>query len=88
MEPKARGEFLKKISINGFSIEDKGDTLTLSPRGAEATASIIIQEVEPNQWQAIMASGAYAGFMRGPKRRFFEANINRWATAADLQARG
>ncbi|GAI96821.1 unnamed protein product [marine sediment metagenome] len=60
MEPKAKGEFLKKISINGFSIEEWDNTLTLRPRGAEATAEVIIQEVEPDVWQVVGASGQYA----------------------------
>ena len=88
MEDKARGEFLKKLAINGFSIEDKGDTLTLSPRGAEGTTSIIIQEVEPNRWQVIMASGNYAGFLRGKKRDYFEGYINRWVEESILRVRG
>ena len=85
MDPKAKGEFLKKISINGFSIEEGDKTLTLRPRGAEATAGIILQEVEPNVWQVVGASGQYAGFYRGKKRSYFEDYINRWAAEAVLQ---
>ena len=85
MDPKAKGEFLKKISINGFSIEEGDSTLTLRPRGAEATAGIILQEVEPNVWQVVGASGQYAGFYRGKKRSYFEDYINRWALEAVLQ---
>jgi len=88
MEPKAKGEFLKKISINGFSIEEWDNTLTLRPRGAEATAEVIIQEVEPDVWQVVGASGQYAGFYRGKKRSYFESYINRWALEAVLQAAG
>lgn len=86
MDPKAKGEFLKKISINGFSITEGDSTLTLRPRGAEATAEITIQEVEPNVWQVAGASGNYAGFYRGKKRIYFESYINRWALEATLQA--
>ena len=86
MDPKAKGEFLKKISINGFSIEESGDMLILRPRGTEAEAEIIIQEVEPNVWKVVGASGRYAGFYRGKKRSYFETYINQWATEAVLQA--
>ena len=86
MDPKAKGEFLKKISINGFSIEESGDMLILRPRVTEAEAVIIIQEVEPNVWKVVGASGRYAGFYRGKKRSYFETYINQWATEAVLQA--
>ena len=86
MEPKAKGEFLKKISINGFSITEQDDTLILRPRGAEATAEVIIQEVEPNEWKVMGALGNYAGFYRGKKRSYFESYINQWATEAVLRA--
>jgi len=86
VEPKAKGEFLKKISINGFSIEENDNTLTLRPRGAEVTAEIIIQEVEPNVWQVAGASGRYAGFYRGKKRSYFESYINQWAAESILLA--
>lgn len=82
MEAKAKGEFLKKISINGFSIEDKDNLLILRPRGAEATAEITIQEVEPNSWSVVAASGRYTAFGRKPKRTYFESYINRWALEA------
>ncbi|GAI59783.1 unnamed protein product [marine sediment metagenome] len=88
MDPKAKGEFLKKISINGFSIEERDNTLTLRPRGAEATAEITIEEVEPDVWRATGAAGRYAGFSRGKKRSYFETYINGWATEAVLQAAG
>ena len=88
MEPKAKGEFLKKISINGFSIEEKENLLILRPGGAETTAAIIIEEVEPNVWKAVSAAGSYAGFVRGKKRSFFESYINRWVVEAVLQTGG
>lgn len=88
MDPKAKGEFLKKISINGFSIEEGDNTLILRPRGAEATAVIIIEEVEPDVWRVTGAAGHYAGFARGKKRSYFEDYINRWAVEAVLQAAG
>ena len=88
MDPKAKGEFLKKISINGFSIKEKDNTLLLRPRGAEATAVIIIEEVEPDVWRVKDAAGHYAGFARGKKRSYFETYINGWATEAVLQAAG
>jgi len=86
VDPKAKGEYLKKISINGFSIEESGDMLTLRPRGMEAEAEVIIQEVEPNLWKVVGASGQYAGFYRGKKRSYFETYINQWATEATLRA--
>ncbi len=88
MDPKAKGKFLKKISINGFAIAEEGNTLTLRPRGAEATAEITIEEVEPNVWKVVSASGQYAGFARGKKRSYFESYINQWAMEAVLQAGG
>ncbi|MBA7498868.1 hypothetical protein ES704_01606 [subsurface metagenome] len=88
MDPKAKGEFLKKISINGFSIEERDSLLILRPRGAEATAEIIIKEVEPDVWQVVGASGNYAGFARGKKRSYFETYINQWVVEAVLQAAG
>lgn len=88
MDPKAKGEFLKKISINGFSITERDNLLILSPRGAEATAEIIIEEREPNIWRVVGASGNYAGFYRGKKRSYFESYINRWAAEAALVAAG
>ena len=85
MDPKAKGEFLKKIAINGFSIEERGDMLILRPRGMEAEAGVIIKEVEPDVWKVVGASGRYAGFSRGKKRLYFENYINRWAAEAILQ---
>ena len=86
MDTKAKGEFLKKISINGFSIEEKDKLLVLRPRGAEATAQVIIEEVEPNVWKAVSALGQYAGFARGKKRSYFESYINRWVIEAVFQS--
>ena len=88
MDPKAKGEFLKKISINGFSIEEKDNLLFLRPRGAEATAEVIIVEAELNVWKVAGAKGAYAAFGRGKKRSFFESYINRWALEAIMQSEG
>ncbi len=88
MDPKAKGEFLKKISINGFSIEEKDNLLILHPRGAEATAAIIIEEKEPNVWVVAGATGGYAGFYRGKKRSYFESYITQWATEAILRTGG
>lgn len=88
MDPRAKGEFLKKISINGFSISEEGNKLTLSPRGGEATAGITIEEVEPNIWKVVGAAGAYAGFARGKKRSIFETYIKAWTEAAILQTGG
>jgi len=88
VDPKAKGEFLKKLSTNGFSIEEKDNLLFLRPRGAEATAEIIIGEVELNVWKALGASGSYTGFYRGKKRSFFESYINRWALEAIMQSEG
>ena len=85
MNPKAKSEFLKKISTNGFSITEEGNTLTLSPRGAEATAEVTIQEVEPNVWKVAGGAGAYAAFGRGKKRLIFEQYINEWVAGAVLQ---
>ncbi|MBA7535384.1 hypothetical protein ES705_27637 [subsurface metagenome] len=86
MESKAKSEFLKKLSINGFSITELNDTLTISPRGAEATAVITIKEVEPNVWKVGGAAGEYAGFARGKKRSYFETYINQWVAEAILQS--
>ncbi|MBA7629081.1 hypothetical protein ES703_36579 [subsurface metagenome] len=88
MNDKARGAFLKKISMNGFSIEDNGDRLTLHPRGAEAQAEVTIEDNGVNGWKVVSASGRYAGFARGKKRSYFESYINRWAVEAFLQVVG
>ena len=88
MDPKAKGEFLKKIAVNGFSIIEGDNTLTLRPRGMEETAEVTIQEVEPDEWKVVGASGQYAGFYRGQKRLYFEAYIKKWATEAILEAAG
>lgn len=86
MNPKAKGEFLKKISINGFSIEDSGDQLVLRPRGMEGTAEVTIREVSPDDWKVTSASGHYAGFARGQKRKYFEQYINQWTLESLLRA--
>ncbi|MBA7468171.1 hypothetical protein ES707_03412 [subsurface metagenome] len=88
MNPKAKSEFLKKISVNGFSIEEEENTLTLHPRGAESTAGITIKEAESDVWRVTSAAGHYAGFARGKKRSYFESYINRWAIEAVLQVTG
>lgn len=87
VDPKAKSEFLKKIAINGFSITEGDNTLTLRPRGMEETAEITIQEVEDGVWAVVGASGEYAEFYRGKKRSYFEDYINRWAAEALLQTR-
>ena len=88
MDPKAKGEFLKKISINGFSITEKDNTLTLRPWGAEATAGVTIEEVQPNVWKVVSGSGQFTAFARGKKRSYFESHITRWAMEAVLQTEG
>ncbi len=85
VDPKAKSAFLKKLSINGFSITEGDNTLTLRPRGMEATAEITIQEAEEGVWKVVGASGQYAGFYRGKKRSYFETYINQWAGAAVLE---
>ena len=85
MNPKAKSAFLKKIAINGFSITEGDNILTLRPRGMEETAEVTIQEVEPDVWKVVGASGQYAGFYRGKKRSYFETYINQWAAEAVLQ---
>lgn len=88
MNDKARGEFLKKASINGFSIEDSGSRITLRPRGAEATAEVTIEDDKVKGWRVVGASGLYAGFSRGQKRSYFESYINRWIMEAVFQSEG
>ena len=88
LNDKARGELLKKISINGFSIEDNGSRLTLRPRGAEATAELTIEDDRENGWRVVSAKGQYAGFTRGQKRSYFESYLNRWVVEADSQSQG
>ena len=88
MDPKAKSEFLKKISTNGFSITEERDTLTLRPRGAEATAEVTIEEVEPEVWRVKSASGGYSAFARGQKRKYFETYLTQWALEAVLRAPG
>ena len=88
MDPKAKGEFLKKLSINGFAIEEIGNQLILRPRGAEATAQIIIEEVKPDTWIVMSATGLYAGFGRGKKRLYFESYIKNWVTESILRVTG
>jgi hypothetical protein len=86
MATEARSKLLQKISINGFAIEEKGNQLTLMPRGTEATAKITIQEVKPGTWKVVSAFGQYASFARGKKKAMFESYVNRWALEAELQA--
>ena len=86
MEAKAKELFLRKIVINGFSVQEEANRLTLRPRGAEATAEVTIEEVVANEWRVKSASGLYAGFARGKKRSYFETYINQWVTEALLQA--
>lgn len=88
MEAKARGEFLKKISVNGFSIEEKGKQLILRPRGALATAEITIEEVKSDTWIVMSAAGRYAAYGRGRKRLIFENYIKQWVTESILRATG
>ena len=64
------------------------NTLILRPRGAEATAVIIIEEVEPDVWRVRSAAGNYTGFARGKKRSYFETYINQWVVEAILRAAG
>ncbi len=85
MNRKAKSEFLKTISINGFSIEERNSQFILRPRGAEATAEIAIEENKENMWKVASASGAYSVFARGKKRTYFENYINQWAAQAALQ---
>lgn len=87
MDSKAKSAFLKKIAINGFSITEGDNTLTLRPRGMEETAEITIQEVEEGVWEVRGASGKYTEFYRGKKRSYFEGYINRWAAEAVLETR-
>ena len=86
VDPKAKGNFLRKIVTQGFSIVERENQLTLRPRGLEETAEITIEEVEPDVWKVVHARGQYVGFARGKKREFFEAYIKRWATQAALEA--
>lgn len=88
MNGKAKGALLKKISINGFSIEDNGSRITLRPRGAEATAEVTIEDDKVNGFRVVSASGSYAGFARGQKRSYFESYINRWAAESVFQSEG
>ena len=88
MNEKAKGEFLKKISINGFSIEERDNTLILRPRGAESVAEITIEDEGVNGWRVVSASGSYDGFARGKKRSYFETYINQWAAEAILRSAG
>ena len=86
MATEARSKLLQKISINGFAIEEKGNQLTLTPRGSGTVAIITIQEVEPGTWKVVSAFGQYASFARGQKKAIFESYVNRWALEAALQA--
>jgi len=86
VEAKAKGFLLKKIVINGFSVQEEANRLILRPRGAEATTEVTIEEVEVNVWRVRSASGRYAGFARGSKRSYFEAYLSQWVAEAQLQA--
>ena len=88
MNEKARGELLKKVSVNGFSIEDNGIRITLRLRGALSVAEITIEDDGVNGWRVVSASGSYAGFARGKKRSYFETYINQWAAEAILRSAG
>lgn len=86
MEAKAKQLLLKKLVINGFSVTEEGNKLTLSPRGGVVPAELTLEEVEPNVWRVETASGQYAGFARGRKRSYFEAYLLQWVSDALLQA--
>ncbi|HUV57016.1 MAG TPA: ferredoxin-thioredoxin reductase catalytic domain-containing protein [Dehalococcoidales bacterium] len=88
MNGKAKGELLKKISVNGFSIEDNGSRLTLRPRGADATSEVTIEDDGVNGFRVVSASGRYAEFARGQKRSYFESYINRWVMESVFQSEG
>jgi hypothetical protein len=88
VEAKAKAYFLKKISINGFSIREENNTLTLSPRGMGGMGEIAIEEKEPNVWTVTRGWGRYAGFARGQKRLYFETYLKGWVAEAVLQAGG
>ena len=88
MDPKAKGEFLKKLSINGFSIDERDNLLILRPRGAEEMAQIIIEEVKPDTWIVMSASGRYAAFGVGKRRLYFENYIKQWVTESIARAKG
>lgn len=77
-----RETFLKKASINGFSIEDNGSRITLRPRGIESQAEITIEDTVGNGYKVVEAAGKFAGFARGHKRKYFEDNVNRWVLEA------
>jgi len=85
MDARARSELLKKISCQGFSIEDYGSRLILRPRGAENSAAITVEENDEEGWKVIRAEGKYTGFARGYKQTYFENNLNLWAVQARLQ---
>lgn len=79
---KARETFMKKAAINGFSIEDKGNLITLRPRGSESQAEITIEDDPGNGYRVVRANGKFAAFSRGYKRKYFEDNVNRWVVEA------
>jgi ferredoxin-thioredoxin reductase catalytic subunit len=83
---RAREIFLRKASVNGFSIEDSGDRITLRPRGIEYQAEITIEDNPGNGYSVVGASGKFAGFARGVKRKYFEDNVNRWLVESLQQA--
>lgn len=83
---KAREAFLKKICINGFSIEENGTRITLRPRGLEAEAELTIEDDPGNGYRVVDAAGKFSGYTRGQKRKFFEDNLNRWVLESVQQA--
>ena len=85
MEREAKQRFLKKIAINGFSIEEREQQLVLRPRGMEAVAELVIEETEGG-WKVTGASGRYAGFKRGRKKEYLENYLNIWATQAEAES--
>jgi hypothetical protein len=86
VDGKAKSELLKKITTQGFSIEENGSRMVLRPRGAEGTASLTIEEVEPDVWRVTGAEGKYASFARGHKRKFFENHLTLWVTESRLRS--
>jgi len=83
---QSRETFMKKIAINGFSIEDNGTRITLRPRGLESQAEITIEDNPGNGYRVVAATGRFASFNRGYKRKYLEDNVNRWVLEALQQA--
>lgn len=82
MEEKARQRFMLKLYNQGFLIEDRMDVLILRPRGYAAPAELTIREALTGEWEVTAASGAYASYVRGFHRRWFEGLINSLAFQA------